>query len=99
MKSNKLQYLQKLATNSNQKQAIIAISKKPVESPAKPNSNLVGIATNNQSKGMPYAAGPRKGAKNVKHQPQRNPVVVQETPSMSKSMPKKRANNHRDKSN
>ena len=69
MNSNKLQYLQKLATNPNQKQAIMAISKKPNPNIAQTNSNLVGIAANNTSKGMPYAAGPKKGIKNVKHQP------------------------------
>lgn len=94
MKSNKLQYLQKLATNSNQKQAIIAISKKPLVDPAQPNSNLVGITANKNSKGMPYAAGTRKGPKNVKHQPQRNPVPIQDH-QQNKVMSKKNKSNIR----
>jgi hypothetical protein len=69
MNNNKLQYLQKLATNPNQKQAIMAISKKPNPNSTDPNSNLVGIAANKTSKGMPYAVGSKKGMKNVKHQP------------------------------
>ena len=92
--NNKLQYLQKLATNPNQKQAIMAISKKPNPNNTDPSSNLVGIAANKTSKGMPYAAGTRKGPKNVKHQPQRNPVPIQDH-QQNKIVPKKNKSNIR----